>query len=168
MTFTSGLPPAGAPVSGMPTPVPVVVSGPGYSTVCPNCGQQLAPVALDPQAAPWLCNVCGRGWWVTELSVSARAGWDHGSRSFARALLPGLRASVDQELGAAVDRGTSALPEHLPLLDAGQLSALLRRLQVLFPPVVPPTPVPAGWVTTSPPAFVQLVEAAIASRKPVV
>lgn len=94
-----------------------------YLMSCPNCGQQLAPVALDPQAAPWLCAVCSRGWWVSELSVVARVGWDHRTCSFQWSVLRGTVAPARvAEWLSAEARGTSLLPEQFMLVTVAQLA----------------------------------------------
>lgn len=100
-----------------------------YNPVCPNCGGPLTPVVLGPQTAPWACippnGVCARGWWVSELDPAVSALWRHGHGDFgtspAAVQLVGVR---DQEVAAALVRGTSAVPEQLALLAAGTLTTL--------------------------------------------
>ena len=93
----------------------------------PCCGQQLEPHAGLPDSAPYLCAHCHRGFWVGELSPSARALYrplfhDWGVSLAAAA----LREAVDREREEAHARGTSALHEHLPLLARGHLAQLQR------------------------------------------
>lgn len=99
-----------------------------YLQSCPGCGTQLQPVVGDPQSAPWLCGPprgCSRGYWPAELSATARKLWRSGHRDFGAG--PAAVSVADQVAGdvaAAVTRGTSALPEHLPMLPLATLQQL--------------------------------------------
>lgn len=95
----------------------------GYSASCPGCGGGLAPVVLDPQTAPWLCTRCHRGWWPGELLADHRVAWRRSQWDFG-ALTARVAEHVAADVEAAVGRGTSALPEHLPLLGKERLAAL--------------------------------------------
>lgn len=101
-----------------------------YLQSCPECGHQLAPVTLDPSCPPWLCAGCRRAWWVAELSAEARQSWQPASRSHSWKALRSIVAARETEMAAALERGTSTLPEHLPLLSAahlGRVEALLAK-----------------------------------------
>lgn len=101
------------------------MSAAAYLTSCPHCGAQLAPVALTPDCAPWLCSGCRLGFWVAELTTEARLAWDKATRSHkwhTRRQI--IEPALAVEIAAAAQRGTSALPEHLPLLPLAQLQAL--------------------------------------------
>lgn len=92
---------------------------PLYLMSCPGCGQQLEPHAGHPDAAPWVCHHCLRAFWVCELSPDSRSryrgthfhDWGHSKEAFA------LRDKVAEEREMARRRGTSCLPEHIPLLE---------------------------------------------------
>ena len=88
-----------------------------YNTRCPNCAGQLYPVVLDPDSAPWLCVICRRAWWVSELSPEARLLWRHSHQDHGYGLpAKTLTQAREDERHEARQRGTSALPEHLALL----------------------------------------------------
>ena len=111
--------------------------GPSYLTSCLQCGGQLAPVALDPQTAPWLCAPCGLGFFSAELSPAARSTYrplfrDHGTGPDADA----IHATRDAELAEAHVRGTSARLDQIDSLTDGQLAFLAGRKN-LSPPVPP-------------------------------
>lgn len=115
----------------MTSPTP---ASPAYARSCPNCGRPLAPHAGDPQSAPWLCGPpagCGRGWWVAELAQAPRQAWRTSDQDFGHGPIRGqVQGQVEEELVAARRRGTSALPEHLPLLSQLELDWLASRAQV--------------------------------------
>lgn len=96
-----------------------------YRTDCPKCGRTLAPTALGPDTAPWLCNDCHRGFWAAELTVQARSLYRQRFHDFGLGR-PGLavRAAVVAEHGGAMDRGTSLRPDQLPLAHKDHLSGL--------------------------------------------
>lgn len=100
-----------------------------YLTSCPKCGGQLAPVALDPQTAPWLCASCGLGFFAAELSPAARSAYrpqfrDHGTSAHA------IHLARDAELAEAHARGTSARDDQIGILDDGQLAFVASRVNV--------------------------------------
>jgi len=103
-------------------------------------------VALGPETAPWLCGTCSHGWFCCELAPPARAVFRAEHRDWGHAGGRELTVLRDIELGEAHTRGTSALPEHLPLLSAAQLAVLAKR----------------GRLSAE---FRALVEAAIAQRE---
>ncbi len=101
---------------------------PSHLMSCPSCGAQLTHFVGHPDAAPWICAPCQRGFWAAELSHEARAryrplfhDWGHGPEAVT------LRASVLAEREVARRRGTSALPDHLPLMNVKELQHLQRR-----------------------------------------
>lgn len=97
-----------------------------YLTTCLSCGAQLQPVVLGPDSPPWLCGPtgCAHAFWACELSPDARRAWKPTRRSFHSWAHPVLDEGRRAEFVAAHRRGTSALPEHLPLLSVAQLQAL--------------------------------------------
>jgi hypothetical protein len=98
-----------------------------YLTSCPNCGQQLQPVALGPDSAPWACHTCRLSFWVAELSTAARAAWWPSVQSHDPAVRQAtIGPALAAEISAAYARGTSALPEHLPVLPAATLATLAK------------------------------------------
>lgn len=100
-----------------------------YQTSCPNCGAQLAPVALDPDTASWLCAHCALGWWTAELGAEARAAWRPQHRDFGHGpLARDIRAACHRERTEARTRGTSARLDQLALLDKATLDGLAKRL----------------------------------------
>jgi len=104
---------------------PSLPTAPTYLTTCPNDGAPLQPVALDPDTAPWLCNVCRRGWWVSELQTSARSAWRVQFQDFGFGdTMLSIREQVRQERVEAVTRGTSLRPEQLLVLPPEQLKGL--------------------------------------------
>lgn len=108
-------------------------AGMTYLLSCPNCGAQLQPVVLGPDSAPWLCALCHISFWVAELSGQARDAWQPTVKCYDwRARREMLDRATADEAAAASLRGTSALPEHLGLLSAGQLSTLVRVAQGPF------------------------------------
>lgn len=116
---------------------------PTYLLSCPGCGQQLQPVALGPQHAPWACITCRHGYFVAELTASARAAFrprqfDFGFGKPAQK----IAIAVEAELSEALTRGTSLREDQLGLVALSVLSAMQ---------------LPKG-------AFAALIAAAIASR----
>ena len=98
-----------------------------YLTTCPSCGAQLTPFAGYPDAAPWGCVPCHRGFWTSELSHEARAryrpqfhDWGHGEDAHA------LREQVHQERERARQRGTSMLPEQVGMFPKDHLHQIKR------------------------------------------
>lgn len=86
----------------------------GYRTDCPKCGKPLAPVALDPDTAPWLCNECHRGFWSAELTDVARARYRHRHHDWGQgAPAQAIRRSVQTEWLQAHARGASLRPDQL-------------------------------------------------------
>ena len=81
---------------------------PAYSLACPNCGAQLSPHVGLPQNAPWLCINCRHGWWVAELSASARQRFRPAARDFGHDGT--VASSVAVERAAAIERGNSVHP----------------------------------------------------------
>ncbi len=99
----------------------------GYLRTCLACGGPLVPVALGPETAPWLCSACCHGWFVCELAGVGRASFRVSHRDWGHAAGRELAKVRDIELAEARQRGTSALPEHLALLDVAQLGMLVKR-----------------------------------------
>lgn len=100
---------------------------PSYATKCLACGGPLSPVALDPDTAPWLCQIAHqglRGYWACELASQAPAYRSQHSDFGFGAPAIALRALVDQEHAAAVTRGTSLREDQLGLVDAATLTRL--------------------------------------------
>lgn len=98
---------------------------PTVLTSCPSCGAELQPFAGPPDATPWLCGPCHRGFWTAELSPLARELYrvrhhDRGHTAEARQ----IAEQVEVEREAARVRGTSALHEHLPMLSDDHLTFL--------------------------------------------
>lgn len=101
-----------------------------YLRACPGCGGGLTPVALGPDSAPWLCATCSHGWFCCELAGPARAVFRPQHRDWGHAGGRELKRTRDLELAEAHARGTSALPEHLPLLSVAQLTTLAPRARM--------------------------------------
>lgn len=115
------------PLSPTQTAAVQAVTTQPHVHTCPACGHPLQPVALDPDTAPWLCppTGCRSGWWVSELTTQARNAYRHGNRDFGFGPHRGaIQAQVELERVAARQRGTSALPEQLPLLPSAELTRL--------------------------------------------
>lgn len=99
----------------------------GYRTTCPKCGGPLEVVALDPDSAPWLCNVCHRAFWAAELTDVARDLYrprhhDWGQGTPARA----VRQSVQTEWLYAHARGTSLRADQLRIAHTEHLVGIRR------------------------------------------
>lgn len=89
---------------------------------CPHCGNELTPIALGPDTAPWLCAGCHRGYFNAELTSEARARYRPAARDYGTGKgKVAIRQAVELEVQAARLRGTSALPEHLPFLTVPNL-----------------------------------------------
>lgn len=93
---------------------------------CPSCGSRLVAVLARPDSAPWLCEVCRRGFFVAELSREAVAAWrlpehDHGFGEVARM----VRRDVKGEVAAAYVRGVCVRGDMLAGLPVGLLEALV-------------------------------------------
>lgn len=95
---------------------------------CPNCGQEMEVVVLGPQCAPWVCRMCARGFWVSELTDAARKmyrpqshDWGFGEEAVQ------LRQQVTMEVVDAMMRGTSLRPDLLPLVPRSAIVALIRQ-----------------------------------------
>lgn len=96
------------------------------STKCPKCQKALTPVALDPQSAPWVCNRCHLGFFVSELADSARAifrprhqDWGQGTPASA------VRLDADAELDLAEARGTSLREDQIKKASTESLQSLV-------------------------------------------
>lgn len=71
---------------------------------CPNCGGQIHLLTgLSADSAPWLCDNCGRAWWSSELTIRARASWDHVRRDWGNNTI-NVMADAHAERDAAVDK----------------------------------------------------------------
>lgn len=103
-----------------------------YSTACPKCGAQLAPVALDPQTAPWLCAGCHRGYWAPELSTRAREAFRHGHDDWGIARPEWLRLAVTAERDEAEARGTSLREDQFVHAPRELLAATSKRVRGPF------------------------------------
>lgn len=97
----------------------------GYRTECPKCGQDLEPVALGPESAPYVCNTCHRGFWAAELTDVARDlyrprhhDWGQGTPGQA------VRRSVQTEWLHAHARGTSLRFDQLGMAHIDHLVGL--------------------------------------------
>lgn len=100
---------------------------PDYPLDAPCCGQQLTAHAGQPDAAPWFCAQCHRGFWTAELSPAARTLYRPLFHDWGLSLdSAALREAVDAEREQAIQRGTSALPEHLGQLAPAHLKQLQR------------------------------------------
>lgn len=127
---------------------------------CPNCGQLMEVVVLEPQSAPWVCRMCGRGFWCAELSDDARAMYrpEHNDWGFGAEAVQ-LRQQVTLEVVDAMVRGTSLRADLLPLVPRHVVEDLVARGRVRpaflaflrqfldlppnpSPPVAPPNPSP--------------------------
>lgn len=95
-------------------------------TACPNCGYALHPVVLYADSAPWLCDVCCRGWFVAELTQPTT--WVKMLQCHTYEAWPALSATLDQEVAAARTRGTSVIVDQVGLLALAQLTWLAARL----------------------------------------
>lgn len=137
---TPSAPSSPVPLPAVPTPAPV--------PTCPACGRLMDPVALGPDSAPWLCHHSGLGFFVAELTTSARAIYraTHHDWGFGEAALA-VRSQVATELAEAFTRGTSLRPDQLALATPEQLAFLAGR------PALEP-------------GFASLVQAAVAARTP--
>lgn len=91
---------------------------------CPNCANALLAVVGSPESAPWLCTACHRGWWPAELTDEARSTWNPMVRAFIRSDRAAARAAVAADRSAALERGTSLLPEQLGSVSAEALAAV--------------------------------------------
>lgn len=96
-----------------------------YTATCPCCGQQLAPVAQGPAAAPWLCAACCRGWWAAELTPDARAIYRPERDDFRPH--KDVRAAVATEAQLAIQRGSSLRSDQLSLVPPATLQAVAGR-----------------------------------------
>lgn len=103
---------------------------PKYLLEAPCCGAQLTPHAGTPDSTPWVCHGCHRGFWVAELRAGARARYEAKTHTWgAGPETNKLREDVDEERARAHARGTSALPEHLGLLEKAHIR-MLKKLQL--------------------------------------
>ncbi len=101
---------------------------PSYSTACPICGGSLQPVALSPATAPWLCNVCHRAFFASELTQVARDSvhaptWTWKQRD----VHIDVASKRNDELGEAVLRGVSLRHDQLHIAHPALLSSTLTR-----------------------------------------
>ena len=99
---------------------------PNHPVTCPKCGGQLQPVALDPNTAPWLCPICSRGFWASELTNESRALHRPNHDDFGFAPVA-LRASVELEIADAQTRGTSLREDQFTLTPTQVLDSLATR-----------------------------------------
>lgn len=107
---------------------PSLPAPPAYPTTCPTCGDQLAPLAADPDTAPWLCPTFHegvRGFWTAQLNPKARKLWraaqhDHGFGPEAQAIL----TAIATERGKAAQRGTSLREDQLQLTHPDALKGI--------------------------------------------
>lgn len=106
---------------------------PPKTPICPNCGRVLQVVIGPPSWAPWLCAVCHRGWWPSELHPSVKAAWDPARRHFKHERAAAVAADVDADRLAAGMRGTSVLDDQLPILDVDVLDSLLDDEAIIDP-----------------------------------
>lgn len=129
---------------------PPVLPRPAVTLDCPQCGGPLAPVILDPETAPWLCNHCALGFWSAELSNAARKDWRPKERDFGFNARE-LRAACLRERTEARQRGTSLREDMVGQLSGAQLASA------------------KAWLSQRPAAaaVLALVEAAIAAREAV-
>lgn len=97
-----------------------------YLALCLNCGINLSIHAGEPQSCPWVCFVCHRGFWVSELQ--ARKYYRPVHFDFGHGLHLGeLEKSKKLERDQALIRGASTLPEQIPMLVLSDLEFLLKR-----------------------------------------
>ena len=83
-------------------------------------------VALGPDAAPWLCVECARGFFTAELSDDARSryrprfhDWGQGTPA-----IP-VSHAVDEEVAEAHLRGSSLRLDQVHLVHVGALRGLV-------------------------------------------
>lgn len=94
--------------------------------MCPNCPEPLELIVADHRTPPWQCfeASCRRGWWNTELSPRARAGWVPHLESHHVQARQAIEFDLSVEMAEAYERGVSVHPDHLHLLRAEQLPVL--------------------------------------------
>lgn len=91
----------------VPTPVPVPPPPPRPPTTrtsrrrCPGCDRPLTVLLVrTDDTAPYLCDSCRRGWWLSELE---RQGWDPRTRSYAQEVVEEVHAALLKEVPNADD-----------------------------------------------------------------
>jgi hypothetical protein len=90
-------------------------------------------VVLDPQCTPWVCRMCARGFWTSELTNAARKmyrpqyhDWGFGPEAVQ------LRQQVTMEVVDAMMRGTSLRPDLLPRVPRHTIEALVPQVRPAF------------------------------------